>query len=165
MSALIAYHLFKKVNSSEIRALMCYTLRSLTARCCWMLPGRRRSGCRFSRSPGCWAPQSPHGASCSSAGSSAELPAKQPGQSITDRLEPGPPETTPRPHKHTPVAAQAPLVLPQFPWQTATCNILQPYMVRDTNMAERWGLIMMQHICHRLYTNTVLARAQIVAAH
>lgn len=50
------------------------------------LPDRRRSGCRSSRSPGCSAPPSPRGASCSSDGSSEELPAdtQTPKQSIID---------------------------------------------------------------------------------
>jgi len=47
-----------------------------------VLPDRRRSGCRSSRSPDCWAPPSPHGALCSSAGSSEELPAKQPASQL-----------------------------------------------------------------------------------
>lgn len=51
-----------------------------------LLPDRRRSGCRSSRSPGCSAPPSPRGASCSSDGSSEELPAdtQTPKQSIID---------------------------------------------------------------------------------
>lgn len=51
-----------------------------------LLPDRRRSGCRSSRSPDCSAPPSPRGASCSSDGSSEELPAdtQTPKQSIID---------------------------------------------------------------------------------